>query len=167
MFRRRFIPPGVVLGPLLRPVGQVDDLEDLVDARSSVGAAEPVQPAEEAQVLARAEVRVDREVLRHVADLGLARGRLDDRAAGPATTTSPPSRRRIPQTIEIVVVLPAPFGPRRPYVSPGAISKLTPSTAWRSPNRLRRPLQRSTGVTDVGSRRRLDDDGRGERRLQG
>ena len=34
MFRRRFMPPEYVLGPLLRPVGQVDDLEHLVDPAS-------------------------------------------------------------------------------------------------------------------------------------
>src|SRR3989304_2462260 len=36
----------------------------------------------------------------------------------PSTSTSPASGPRTPQIIEIVVVLPAPLGPRRPYVSP-------------------------------------------------
>src|SRR3972149_4479631 len=56
----------------------------------------------------------------------------------PSTTTSPPSRPSSPQIIEIVVVLPAPLGPSRPYVSPAATEKLTPSTAGREPKRLRR-----------------------------
>src|SRR3990172_1312708 len=71
----------------------------------------------------------------------------------PSTTTSPPSRARRPQIIEIEVVLPAPFGPRRPYVSPRAISKPTPSTASRSPKRFTRPRQDRVGApggTPVG-----------------
>ena len=34
----------------------------------------------------------------------------------------------------IVVVLPAPFGPRNPNTSPGATEKETPRTASTSPN---------------------------------
>src|SRR5574338_1147951 len=64
----------------------------------------------------------------------------------PSTSTSPPSRARTPQIMEMVVVLPAPFGPSRPYVSPGAIWKPTPSTAARSPNRLRRSVATRTGL---------------------
>src|SRR3970040_2540180 len=64
----------------------------------------------------------------------------------PSTTPSPPPRPSSPQIIEIVVVLPAPLGPSRPYVSPAATEKLTPSTAVREPKRLRRSRQSSTGV---------------------
>jgi hypothetical protein len=66
-------------------------------------------------------------------------------SGSPAIRTVPASRRKTPATIEIVVVLPAPFGPSRPYVSPGAMAKPTPSTAVRSPNRRTRPLHASTG----------------------
>src|SRR3954468_6969347 len=52
--------------------------------------------------------------------------------------TSPPSDSSSPQIIEIVVVLPAPFGPSSPYVSPSAIWRLMPRTASSSPKRLRR-----------------------------
>ena len=41
MLRRRFIPPEYWLGPLLRPVGQVDDREDLVDAGAQAGPPSP------------------------------------------------------------------------------------------------------------------------------
>ena len=51
----------------------------------------------------------------------------------PATLTSPPLRSSRPQTMEMVVVLPAPFGPSSPYVSPRSMWKLTPFTAVRSP----------------------------------
>ena len=47
----------------------------------------------------------------------------------PSSVTSPPSRASSPQTIEMVVVFPAPLGPSRPYVSPSWISRLTPRTA--------------------------------------
>ena len=38
-----------------------------------------------------------------------------------------------PAIIRIVVVLPAPFGPRKPWISPGCTSRLTPSTAVNVP----------------------------------
>ena len=41
--------------------------------------------------------------------------------------------------MRIVVVLPAPFAPRKPNTSPAGIDRETPSRAWTSPNRLRRP----------------------------
>ena len=82
MLSRRFIPPEYLLRPLLRPVGQVDDLEDLVDAGPQGRAREPVQPAEEGQVLARAQVRVDGQVLGDVPDLRLQRGAVRVGAGG-------------------------------------------------------------------------------------
>jgi hypothetical protein len=39
-----------------------------------------------------------------------------------------------------VVVLPAPFGPRKPVTRPGRTVKLSPSTAVTGPERLLRPL---------------------------
>src|SRR5512135_3683940 len=41
-----------------------------------------------------------------------------------------------------VVVLPAPFGPSRPVISPSRASKLTPSTARISPPRVLNDLRR-------------------------
>jgi hypothetical protein len=38
-----------------------------------------------------------------------------------------------PAIMRSVVVLPAPFGPRKPWISPGRTSKLTPSTAVKRP----------------------------------
>jgi hypothetical protein len=35
----------------------------------------------------------------------------------------------MPSTISISVVLPAPFGPRRPKQTPSSMERLTPSTA--------------------------------------
>src|SRR5690606_11964528 len=41
----------------------------------------------------------------------------------------------VPASIRIVVVFPAPFGPRNPTTSPRRTSKLTPSTAVNAPKR--------------------------------
>ena len=41
--------------------------------------------------------------------------------------------------MRMVVVLPAPFAPRKPNTSPDGMDRETPSRAWISPNRLRRP----------------------------
>src|SRR2546421_1848161 len=67
------------------------------------------------------------------------------RTSARAATTSWPATRAVPpdgfsrvQSIEMVVDLPAPLGPRNPKVSPGMTSKLTPRTASKSPKRLRR-----------------------------
>src|SRR4051812_32638308 len=51
----------------------------------------------------------------------------------PATRARPPVGRASVQSMWIVVVLPAPLGPRKPNTSPRATSKLTPRTASTSP----------------------------------
>src|SRR5690349_2407136 len=56
----------------------------------------------------------------------------------------PALRSRSPHTIRIVVVLPAPFGPSNPYVSPACTSKATSDTATRSPKRRVSPSHRRT-----------------------
>src|SRR5207245_10816321 len=38
-----------------------------------------------------------------------------------------------PAIMRMVVVLPAPLGPRKPWISPGSTERLTPSTAVRGP----------------------------------
>src|SRR5689334_4222122 len=43
-----------------------------------------------------------------------------------------------PAMMRMVVVLPAPFGPRKPWISPGATERLTPSTAVKDPYLLTR-----------------------------
>src|SRR3972149_1439267 len=65
----------------------------------------------------------------------------------PSTTTSPPSRARRPQIIEIEGVLPAPFGPSTPYGSPRASAKPPRSPASRAPNRFTSPLQVRVGAS--------------------
>src|SRR5680860_495978 len=66
----------------------------------------------------------------------------------PLTNTSPPSLSKSPVTMDMVVVIPAPLGPRRPYVSPSPMLNPTPFTATRSPKALRKSRQTSTGLLE-------------------
>ena len=52
----------------------------------------------------------------------------------PNTEISPLSGRSKPSNISIVVVFPAPFGPRRAMVWPRAMEMSTPCTAFTAPN---------------------------------
>ena len=52
----------------------------------------------------------------------------------PSTVTEPSDGFKMPQMVRMVVVLPAPLAPKKPKISPRRTSKLTPSTAWKSPN---------------------------------
>src|SRR5660397_167397 len=65
----------------------------------------------------------------------------------PLTNTSPPSLSKSPVTMDMVVVFPAPLGPRRPYVSPSPMLNPTPFMATRSPKALRKSRQTSTGLS--------------------
>src|SRR5271166_2159047 len=65
----------------------------------------------------------------------------------PPTVARPDVGRSSPVRILIVVVLPAPLGPKNPKISPGATAKEMPSTAVASPKRL---VMRST-TTSGGS----------------
>src|SRR6266540_1173312 len=57
----------------------------------------------------------------------------------PATLARPALGRSSVHSIEMVVDLPAPLGPRNPKVWPGGTLKLTPRTASTSSNRLIKP----------------------------
>src|SRR5579862_6246937 len=52
----------------------------------------------------------------------------------PSISVVPRSGRNTVQISRNIVVLPAPFGPMRPVISPSAATKLTSSTTSRSPN---------------------------------
>src|SRR2546421_8952160 len=56
----------------------------------------------------------------------------------PSQATVPSSGRRTPRAIRIVVVLPAPFAPRKPKPWPRGTPNDRPSRAWTAPNRLAR-----------------------------
>src|SRR5947209_10032167 len=57
----------------------------------------------------------------------------------PATAAEPDVGLARVQSMLIVVVFPAPLGPRKPNTSPVATSKSTPRTASSSPKRLTKP----------------------------
>lgn len=59
---------GELAGTIAGPVGKLDDCENLVDPPGEIRSGQPVESAEEREVLPRREVRVDGEVLRNVAD---------------------------------------------------------------------------------------------------
>src|ERR1700677_1463102 len=68
---------------------------------------------------------------------------------------SPASGRSCPQTQLNRVVLPAPFGPTSPTLSPGATSKVMAYTACMPPKDLHTPWRRRSGSTSaIGTIRR-------------
>ena len=80
----------------------------------------------------------------------------------PSTSTWPRSGDRMPASIRSVVVLPAPFGPSRPTISPGLTARDTSATAITSPKRL--PSERASrppavSIIEVQSYGRLDPRG--------
>src|SRR6186997_1677506 len=68
--------------------------------------------------------------------------------------TSTPSTRPVPevgfsrpQSMRIVVDLPAPLAPRKPKISPASTVRLTPSTAVKAPKRFVRPASSTAAAT--------------------
>ncbi len=57
----------------------------------------------------------------------------------PKTVADPDVGRTSPSTIRIVVLFPAPFGPRKPVTHPGRASKVRLSTACTRPKRFVSP----------------------------
>src|ERR1039458_9084736 len=74
----------------------------------------------------------------------------------PATVALPPEGLASVQSMLIVVVFPAPLGPRNPNTSPAATSKSTPRTARTSPKFLTRPRTAMAG-SGAGDRLPLVD----------
>jgi len=74
------------------------------------------------------------------------------RTSKPATVPEPSVGASRPQSMRMVVLFPAPFGPRKPKISPRAVSKLTWSTAVNLPKRRVSPSTRTAGpsVTEGG-----------------
>src|SRR5690349_13882912 len=70
--------------------------------------------------------------------------------SNPATLPAPAVGGKMPQSILMVVDLPAPFGPRKPKISPRLTFRLTLFTAMKSPKRFSR-LLRVTAYSASGS----------------
>ena len=79
--------------PVVAPVGEVDELEHLVDTLAERPPAQPVEAAEEVEVLASGEIGIERDVLGHVAD-ALAAGR---RSVSTSTSSTRDDARRVQQ----------------------------------------------------------------------
>src|SRR5688572_1154647 len=68
----------------------------------------------------------------------------------PPIRTLPRSGRARPTSMRMVVVFPAPFGPRKPNTSPAVSSKETSETTSRRPNRfVSDSAERTIGATDT------------------
>ena len=131
-------------------LGQPDHVEQGHHAVGHLAAGHAVHHGVEAEVLLRGEVVVEGQVLEDEPDAGahlVPLGR-DVVAVDPAR---PAVAESSVHSIEIVVVLPAPLGPRNPNSSPGATSNDTSSTAVKPPNRFTR-CSTSTRVTNGGAR---------------
>ena len=82
--------------------------------RSSSVAAHALQAAEEAEVLRGGEVVEQRDLLGHETETALVPGLAAVVIGTPVSSTVPWSAAKMPAIIEMVVVLPAPFGPSSP-----------------------------------------------------
>ena len=104
------------------------------------------------QILPHGKLAVERERLRHVADV-LARlhivggHRLAEQFGGAF------GDRSNPVIIFMVVVFPQPFEPRKPKISPRSMRTLTWSTATKSPNRRVNPSVSIAGCLVIALRR--------------
>ena len=107
-------------------VGDPDALERRLDPAREVRPAKAVEAPAERHELARREVRVDVRVLRQEADAAHRLGRGDRLAE---ERRAPAVGAMSPVSILIVVVLPAPFGPRKPKISPAPTVNEMPRTA--------------------------------------
>ena len=126
------MPPEKDLHAVVPPVGQAEERQRLVDADFALPAREPVEACAETQVFLRCEVAVERRLLEHDADLATNSTRVLEMSF-PATSAEPRDGRRSVVSIRIVVVFPAPFGPRKPKNSPDLISRSIASTAGTRP----------------------------------
>src|SRR5664279_3978395 len=70
----------------------------------------------------------------------------------PRARASPALGASTPQSMRMVVLLPAPLGPRKPKISPFSTSKVSSDTAVKSPNRRVRPRTSRTGSAMADSR---------------
>ena len=65
----------------------------------------------------------------------------------PSSECRPAVAKMSPSSSRIVVVLPEPFGPRKPYTEPAGTARSIPSTALTCPKRLVRPVDAIAAAT--------------------
>ena len=130
----------VAAQPVAAAPGQADALEHGGDARAALGGRQAGQAAVEVEQRVAGQPVVEAEVLGQVADRG--GGPPARRRAGRRCAPRRRSARTSPVRILIVVVLPAPFGPRKPKTSPGWTASDRSCRATLRPYSLRRPTSR-------------------------
>ena len=117
---------GEVLDLGLRLLGELHELEQLVDALAHLGARDPEVAAVDVEVVAHVELGVEGVLLRAHPDA--ARGSRARRwpGRGRGSAASPPLTGETAAIIRIVEDLPAPLGPRKPNDSPRRTSTSMP-----------------------------------------
>src|SRR5438876_3724501 len=74
----------------------------------------------------------------------------------PKIAAEPRVGRSRSSSIRIIVVLPAPFRPRKPKISPRRTTSETPRTAWTDPYDFARSRSSIAGLSDSGAISRID-----------
>ena len=100
-----------------RHIGQAADLEHVIERVLDLRARHAAQFRDEAQVAFDAHIGVERRGLRQVADLAARFERLGKNIE-PVDQTVPAVAGMKPVMMRMVVVLPAPLGPRKPRIGP-------------------------------------------------
>ena len=113
--------------------GQLEEFQHAIDR--AVGARDAVQPGIHPQVLANGQPVPESGRFGQESDAAAKSGAGCRRERDAADAHGSARRRDQPPSIRIVVVLPAPFGPRSATISERATSKLTFWTATREPKR--------------------------------
>ena len=108
---------GQLPGQLVAAVLEAHALHDRADRLASI--ANLVDAGDEVEVLEDRQVLIEAEALRHVADLAADLDAVADDVVAEAWPV-PASGLSRPQSMRIVVVLPLPFAPRKPQISPSA-----------------------------------------------
>ena len=111
-------------------------------SRAAAVVAHAVDLGEERDVLVDAQIAVQAEALRQVADRLGEPPMLADRIEAEHADRAARRRCSRPQIIRIVVVLPAPSGPIRPNISPRSTVSDSSPTASDRPYRLTTPVER-------------------------
>ena len=116
--------------------GEVDQLEQLVDAPLALRARHAVELRAQLEVLAAGEDGVEGRLLEDDADRSGAPCRARRVTEWPSTSAVPDVGLTMVVSMPTVVVLPAPFGPSRPKISPCSTVRSRPSTAVVAPKTL-------------------------------
>ena len=130
---RRFIPPESESTSESRRSASCTNSSSSSVRRPDHLAWETEEAPVDEQVLGHVELEVEVVFLRDDAEPLPDRGAVADRGRSPSTRRLPPLAGETAPIIRIVELLPAPFGPRKPNVSPRPTAKSIPSTATKSP----------------------------------